>query len=191
MSSGELFEHIPGELIPDTVLRRTFSYLDIDEKLRCASVCKKWHRLLMKGRPWTDVRQIRFDEELRLSTVRNVTLLCPKLRTVKFFTVTVTTSTCLAINDLIDASPELDTVVFTVCQLRDVRELKFTSSLECLIINTCVDERVECIDYKKFKLLYEDLFQSLPVWYIILRTTSEIIYMWPHSSVHRIQVCKI
>lgn len=179
MSSEELFKDIPGELIPDTVLRRTFSYLNVDEKLRCARVCKKWYRLLMKGPPWTNVRHIRFDEELILFTVRNVTRLCPKLQSVKLFTVTVTKSTCLALNDLIDASPELVIVVFTVCKLQDVRELKFTNSLECLAINMCLDENVECIDRKKFTLQYKYLFQSLPLSLITLRTVSDLILMWP------------
>lgn len=167
MSSEDRFKYLPGELIPVPVLRRTFSYLETNDKLLSARVCKKWYRLLMKGRPWANVRQIGFlDQHLAVS---NVTRLCPKLQRVTFRLPTVTRSTCLAVNKLIDASPELNIVTFSQCQLRDVRNLKFKRSVYCLTISMCLDKSGDDIDDRKFKLLYGDILLLLPVSVILLQ----------------------
>ncbi|NXY48176.1 FXL12 protein, partial [Ceuthmochares aereus] len=43
------------EVLPDSVLVRILAMLPLRERLRAASVCRRWHRLAQDREVWRDV----------------------------------------------------------------------------------------------------------------------------------------
>lgn len=174
MSFTEPFRYMQGEYVPDTVLLKTFSYLRANEKLICSQVCKKWHRLLMNGRPWTEVSRVCFREKLQPSAVVNFLRLCPDVWVVVFDQLIVTESTCRAVNKLVDDSPRLLGIIFLQCQLRNLQNLEFRRRLQFISAVRCFDEKNESKFVTFAESLYASYFQSLPVKSVIFRSENKI-----------------
>jgi hypothetical protein len=135
------FKSMLGEFIPDTVLRHVFSHLEANDKLLCSQVCKRWHRILMLARPWTEVNRVVFRNPLQTAALDNVCRLCPNLSTTILRRLDVTKEVSDLVNKLSQSCNKLDYIVFDRCRIIAMCEFMsaFLSKFATVdLLNSCV-----------------------------------------------------
>ncbi|KHJ48250.1 F-box domain protein [Trichuris suis] len=62
--------------LPEELLLRIFSYLDIVSLCRCAQVCRTWNVLALDGSNWQNVDLFQFQKDIKASVVENLAKRC-------------------------------------------------------------------------------------------------------------------
>ncbi|KRZ15298.1 F-box/LRR-repeat protein 2 [Trichinella pseudospiralis] len=69
-------EGLVNRKLPEELILRIFSYLDIVSLCRCAQVCRTWNILALDGSNWQNVDLFQFQKDIKASVVENLAKRC-------------------------------------------------------------------------------------------------------------------
>ncbi|KRX18259.1 F-box/LRR-repeat protein 2 [Trichinella nelsoni] len=69
-------EGLMNRKLPEELILRIFSYLDIVSLCRCAQVCRTWNILALDGSNWQNVDLFQFQKDIKASVVENLAKRC-------------------------------------------------------------------------------------------------------------------